>query len=95
MKISREQIEHVANLARLNLTEEEKQRFTTDMEAIITFADQLNELDIKEIEPTAHVIPIQNVFRKDEAKPSFDRDALLANAPSKADGCFSVPKVVE
>jgi len=65
------------------------------MEAIIEFADQINSLDISDIEPTAHVIPINNVFRKDLVRPSTDRDKLLQNAANKENGCFSVPKVVE
>lgn len=95
MKITKEQVEHVAHLARLNLTEEEKEQMTVDMEAIIEFADQINSLDISDVKPTDHVIPINNVFRTDEARPSTDRDKLLSNAPNKEDGCFSVPKVVE
>ncbi len=95
MKITREQVEHVAHLARLNLTEEEKVKMTVDMEAIIEFADQINTLDISDIEPTAHVVPINNVFRKDIVRPSTDRDLLLQNAANKENGCFSVPKVVE
>lgn len=95
MKITREQVEHVAHLARLNLTEEEKDQMTLDMEAIIEFADQINLLDISDIKATAHVIPINNVFRKDVAAPSMDREKLLKNAPSQENGCFSVPKVVE
>lgn len=95
MKITKEQVQHVANLARLNLTEEEQQEMQKDLESIISFADKLNELNIEEIKPTAHVIPIQNVFRKDEVRPSLERDQLLANAPSKQDGCFYVPKIME
>lgn len=95
MRITREQVEHVAHLARLNLTEDEKEQMTKDMEAIIAFADQINALDIKDVAPTAHVIPINNVFREDEVVPSMDRELLLSNAPSQANGCFSVPKVVE
>lgn len=95
MKITKEQVVHVANLARLNLTDEEQQELAKDLENIISFADKLNELDIDNIDPTAHVIPIQNVFRKDEVQTSLERDALLANAPSEKDGCFYVPKVVE
>lgn len=95
MKITREQVEHVANLARLNLTEEEKEQMTTDMEAIIGFADQINGLDIADVEPTAHVIPINNVFRDDVVAPSMDREKLLSNAPNQENGCFSVPKVME
>lgn len=95
LKISKEQVENVAHLARLSLTEEEKAQMTKDMEAIITMADQLNELEIGDIEPTAHVIPIQNVFREDKLKESLDREKLLSNAPSSMQGCFSVPKIVE
>jgi aspartyl-tRNA(Asn)/glutamyl-tRNA(Gln) amidotransferase subunit C len=95
MKITREQVEHVANLARLNLTEEEKEQMTTDLEAIIDFADKINGFEIDDTNPTAHIIPINNVFRKDEVKPSYNRDELLKNAPNKEDGCFSVPRIVE
>lgn len=95
MKITKEQVTHVANLARLNLTEEEKEHMTKDMESIISFVDQMDELDIKEVAPTAHIIPINNVFREDKVRPSMDRDTLLKNAPSQEKGCFSVPKIVE
>lgn len=95
MKITREQVEHVANLARLNLTEEEKEQMTIDMEAIIGFADQINSLNIADVKPTAHVIPINNVFREDIVAPSMDREKLLSNAPNQENGCFSVPKVME
>lgn len=95
MKITKDQVEHVANLARLNLTEEEKEQMTKDMEAIIGFADQINSLDIADVKPTDHVIPINNVFREDVAAPSMDREKLLSNAPNQENGCFSVPKVME
>lgn len=95
MKITREQVEHVANLARLNLTEEEKEQMTSDMEAIIEFANRINELNIEDINPTAHVIPINNVFREDVINPSFPREELLSNAPNQQNGCFSVPRIVE
>ncbi len=95
VKITKEQVEHVAKLARLNLTEAEKERLTGEMENIIAFADKLNELDTSGIEPTAHVIPMQNVFREDVVKPSFDREKILANAPSQEDGCYKVPKIVD
>jgi aspartyl-tRNA(Asn)/glutamyl-tRNA(Gln) amidotransferase subunit C len=95
MKITLETIGHVANLARLNLTEKEKERLTKDMENIISYVDKLNELDTSNIEPTAHVMPVRNVFREDLAKNSYDREKILANAPQSEDGCFKVPKVVE
>lgn len=95
MKITKKTIEHVANLARLNLTEQEKEKLTLDMENIISYVDKLNELDTSNVSPTAHVIPIKNVFREDIANKSFDRDIILSNAPSTENGCFKVPKVME
>jgi len=95
VKISKDIIEHVANLARLNLTEEEKSALASDMEQIISYVDKLNELDTSNVEPTNHVIPITNVFREDKAEASYPREKILANAPSSQDGCFKVPKIVE
>ncbi|MBC7958443.1 MAG: Asp-tRNA(Asn)/Glu-tRNA(Gln) amidotransferase subunit GatC [Vallitaleaceae bacterium] len=95
MKITKEQVTHVANLARLNLTEEEKEVMTKDMASIISFVDQMNGLDISEIKPTDHIIPINNVFRDDVVKPSMNREELLRNAPEQENGCYSVPKIVE
>ena len=95
MKVTRDIIEHVANLARLNLTEEEKDKMTSEMENIISYVDKLNELDTSNVKPMEHVIPIKNVFREDKVDKSYDIDRILANAPSQEDGCFKVPKVVE
>jgi aspartyl-tRNA(Asn)/glutamyl-tRNA(Gln) amidotransferase subunit C len=95
MKITKDQVEHVAHLARLSLTEEEKVQMTKDMEMILEFADQINEYTFEDVNATAHVIPINNVFRDDEVSPSMNRDVLLSNAPSKENGCYTVPKVVE
>lgn len=95
MRLTEKEIEHVAGLARLNLTEEEKQKMTRELADIISFADKLNELDTQGVEPTAHVLPMANVFRRDVVRPSYDREELLANAPVVEDGCIKVPKVVE
>jgi aspartyl-tRNA(Asn)/glutamyl-tRNA(Gln) amidotransferase subunit C len=95
MAITKDQVEYVAKLARLNLKEEEKERLTVDMAQIIDFADKLNSLNTEGIEPTAHILPINNVIRKDEIKPSYDRDVMLENAPSKENGCYKISKVVE
>ena len=95
MKVTREVIEHVAGLARLNLTEQEKERLTAEMAEVISYVDKLNELDTADVKPMEHVIPIRNVLREDKAAKSLDRDKILANAPSHEDGCFKVPKVVE
>lgn len=93
MKVTTEQIKHVAQLARLKLTDEEVK--SLNMEAVIEFADKLSELDAEQIAPTNHVSDIYNVFREDVEVPSYDRDDILKNAPAKARGCVLVPKVVE
>lgn len=95
MKVTRETIEHVANLARLNLTEQEKESLTSEMEEVISYVDKLNELDTEGVKPMEHVIPMKNVLREDRAEKSMDREKILANAPSTDEGCFKVPKVVE
>ncbi len=95
MAITKEQVLHVAKLARLNLTDEETERLRGDMENIIGFADKLNELDTEGVVPTAHAIPMQNAFREDVVIPSYDREAILQNAPDRDEEAFVVPKVVE
>ncbi len=95
MKISKEEVLHVAKLARLKLSDSEAEALSADMESIIGFANKLNELDTDGVVPTAHAIPMSNAFREDVVKPSYDRDAMLANAPSAEDGGYTVPKVVE
>ena len=95
MKVTREIIEHVADLARLNLNESEIEKLTCEMERIISYVDKLNELDTTGVKPMEHVIPIKNVLREDRTEKSCDREKLLSNAPAHEDGCFKVPKVVE
>ena len=88
-------VENVANLARLSFSDKEKESLAKEMNAIIDFANQLSELDTEDVPITAHVVPISNIFRCDEVTNKPDRDELLANAPTKADGYFTVPRVVE
>lgn len=88
-------VDNVANLARLNLTGEEKADMQQEMAEIIGFADRLSDIDTEGVLPTAHVVPMQNVFRRDETKPSFDRDAILQNTPTRDKGYVYVPKIVE
>lgn len=95
MQITKEQIEHVAKLARLNLTETEKEKYANELGSIIEFINKLNQLDTTDVQQTAHVVPINNVFREDKVEPSFDREKILMNAPVQKDGCVLVPKVVE
>ena len=95
MKISREEVEHVARLARLDLSEEEIDRMTGQLDAILGYVAQLEDLDTTDIVPTAHAVPVDNVFRDDIVSPSLPRDRALQNAPAAADGCFRVPRVIE
>ena len=95
MKISKEEVLHVADLARLKLSDAEAEALTKDMESIIGFANKLNELDTEGVVPTAHAIPMSNAFREDVVKESYDRDEILKNAPQAEDDGFAVPKVVE
>jgi aspartyl-tRNA(Asn)/glutamyl-tRNA(Gln) amidotransferase subunit C len=95
MKITREQVERVALLARLDLDEAEIATFTGQMDAILAYVDKLNELDTTGIVPTSHAVPMENAFRPDEVRPSFGIDNALANAPDRTDDFFRVPKVIE
>lgn len=95
MKITKKEVEHVARLARLELTDEEKERFTRELNSILTYIDKLNELKTDDVEPTSHVIPIVNVFREDEVRPSHLREKVLANAPEEEEAFFKVPRILE
>lgn len=95
MKITKSEVEHVALLGRLKLTEEEKEKFTEQLNSILMHFEKLNELDTEEVEPTSHVIPMENVFREDEPGPTLPREEVLENAPDKIEGFFKVPRVVE
>lgn len=95
MSISKEQVEHIAQLARLSLAQDEVERFTVQLNDILRFAEKLNELDTENVEPTSHVLPITNVLREDEVQPSWPREQALVNAPEQKDGMFRVPPVFE
>lgn len=95
MKISNEEVKHIANLAKLSLSEAEVEKYAKELGEIATFVEALNEVDITNVAPTAHIVDKKNVFRKDINKASFSREEILKNAPSKEAGCISVPKVVE
>ncbi len=88
-------VENVAKLARLSLSPEEKAAMANDMEAIIGFANQLSEVDTGDTQVTAHVIPLNNVFHQDSPVSEFDRETMLANAPTRTEAYVSVPRVVE
>jgi len=88
-------IEKVARLARLELSEEEKVTFGNQLEQILTYMEQLNRLDTSGAEPTSHAIPISNVFRGDEIRPSVPQEEVLGIAPDEQDGHFKVPRIIE
>ncbi|SNX53010.1 Asp-tRNA(Asn)/Glu-tRNA(Gln) amidotransferase subunit GatC [Thermoanaerobacterium sp. RBIITD] len=95
MAITKDEVKHVANLARLKFTDEELEKFSYQLDSIIEYVNKLNELSTDDVQPTAHIVPISNVFRDDEVKPSMEREKVLMNAPEKENGCFKVPKVIE
>lgn len=88
-------IEQIGELARLNLKPDERARLAKDLEAILAYVDQLQELDTRQIEPTSHVLALQNVFRKDEVRPAKISEAVLNHAPKREGKFFKVPKVIE
>ena len=94
-KITIKEVEHVANLARLEFSEEEKKKLAEQLGEILDYIEKLNELDTEGVEPTSHVIPVKNVVRQDVVKPSLSREEALANAPSNVNNLFEVPKIVE
>ena len=94
MAISKEEIIHIAKLASLNLSEEEIEGYAKDMTEILGFADMINSVDTDQIKETIAANENYNVFRKDEVIPSIDRDVLLQNAPSKDEGMFRIPKII-
>ncbi len=94
-RITREEVEHVARLARLELSPAEKERMRIQLDGILGYIEKLREVDVTGVEPTTHVIPLVNVMREDEVRPSYPVDAMLANAPEPEGDCFRVPKILE
>jgi aspartyl-tRNA(Asn)/glutamyl-tRNA(Gln) amidotransferase subunit C len=95
VKITKKEVEYVARLARLSLSEAEKEKMTAQMDSILEYMGTLNKLDTKNVEATSHVLPLSNVWREDTVKPSLSREEMLANAPEQAEGFFKVKKVIE
>ncbi|MNH78652.1 Aspartyl/glutamyl-tRNA(Asn/Gln) amidotransferase subunit C [compost metagenome] len=95
MSIQAKDVEHVARLARLNLTQEEKETFTEQLSAILQYAEKLNELNTDGVEATTHVLHLSNVMREDVVKESLPAEKVFLNAPDEEDGQFKVPAVLE
>ena len=95
MKISPQEVEYVAHLARLEITDKEKETFTAQLNDILLYIDKLNELDTKGVEPMSHAIAVTNAFREDKILDSIGTEQTLANAPDARGEFFRVPKVIE
>ena len=93
--ISREDVLHVARLARLELSEPELEKMREQLNSILTYIDRLKELDVTGVEPTSHAVPMVNVMRDDVVVPSFPREEMLANAPDRVGDFFRVPRIIE
>ncbi|HWY74884.1 MAG TPA: Asp-tRNA(Asn)/Glu-tRNA(Gln) amidotransferase subunit GatC [Verrucomicrobiae bacterium] len=88
-------VKYVAHLARIALSPEEEQKIGTQLGNILEYIEKLKELDVTDFQPTAHAVPLINVMRPDETRPSLSNEEALRNAPAKANGLFLVPKIVE
>jgi aspartyl-tRNA(Asn)/glutamyl-tRNA(Gln) amidotransferase subunit C len=88
-------VKYVAHLARLSLSAEEEQKFGAQLGNVLGYIEKLRQLDVSKVEPTAHATPLSNITRLDETRPSLPTEEALRNAPSKANGLFLVPKIVE
>jgi len=94
-KITMRDVEHVARLSRLALTDQEKERMRRELDGILSYIDKLRALDTANVPPTSHAVPMTNVMREDEPRPSLAQDEMLANAPERSGEFFRVPKIIE
>ncbi|TEU16176.1 MAG: Asp-tRNA(Asn)/Glu-tRNA(Gln) amidotransferase subunit GatC [Anaerolineales bacterium] len=95
MRLSREQVRHIAELAKLGITEEEAELFAGQLSEILEYAQMLNQLDTSAIPPTAQAIRMRSVTRRDEVQPSLSPDKILANAPQRQGNCFKVKLILD
>jgi aspartyl-tRNA(Asn)/glutamyl-tRNA(Gln) amidotransferase subunit C len=93
--IDRKDVEHVARLARLALTEAELERMRVELAAILQYIEKLEAVDVEGVEPTSHAVPLVNVMRDDEVDPSVEREAMMSNAPDRSGEYFRVPRIIE
>lgn len=94
MKLTRKDIEHVAHLARLNLSEEELEKMTSQLDTILRYVEKLEELNTENIEPTTHAFSVSNAFREDIPRDSLEQEEALANSPEKNNESFIVPRII-
>ncbi len=88
-------VAYVAHLARIALSEEDAAGFTRDLDRILGYVSQISQLDVRDVPPTTHVVPVKNIFREDVVRPSLPREEALASAPDSKEGAFRVPSVIE
>jgi aspartyl-tRNA(Asn)/glutamyl-tRNA(Gln) amidotransferase subunit C len=94
MALTRDEVLHVASLARLSLEPAEIELFTRQLNDILAYVEKLQELNTEGVTPLAHVVPVSNVFRADEVRQGLDRETALSNAPAREEGAFVVPRVI-
>ena len=94
MAVSKKDVEHVALLARLRLSDDEAEVYTKQLSQILEHAGKISELDTSDFEPTSHPLPVKNVYREDEIRASLSKDDVLLNAPERESGAFKVPKII-
>jgi aspartyl-tRNA(Asn)/glutamyl-tRNA(Gln) amidotransferase subunit C len=94
-KISLQEVDHVARLARLELSAADKERMRSELDGILSYIDKLRALDTRDVEPTSHAVPVTNVMRDDVEQPSLPQEDMLANAPDRHHDMFRVPKIIE
>ena len=92
--ITEKDVNHIALLSRLSLSDEEREKFTRDLNSILEYIEKLQELDTEKVLPTSHPLPMSNVFREDRATESLSPEQALQNAPEAQNNCFRVPKVI-
>ena len=95
MRLTHSEVEHIALLSRLELSDAERERAAAELSQIIGYFEALGQLDTEDVPPTMHALPIENVLRADEVRAGLSHQAALSNAPESADGMFQVPRVVE
>jgi len=95
MPIDRAAVDHVARLARLDLSEEERARMEAELSAILDHAERIQSLDLDDLEPMSHPVPLKNMMRPDDVTPSFTQEEALSNAPASEEGRFRVPRIIE
>ncbi len=93
--INKDTVKYIANLSRLHVDEEEAQKLSKNLENILGYIQKLEKLDVTDVKPTSHVLPLENVFRKDEIKPSLSQDEALSISIAKLKGAFKVPQIIE